>query len=103
METMIMTKTSSRVVDRTYLVLLTGRAGYYLTAGAVLIAFAGLLTYLWIGFWPLLFVPAWIASRGGAYIIQALEPFAGKRAAQAPATPPESRAERLRRDRQSRD
>ena len=99
-----MTKTSSRVVDRTYLVLLTGRAAYYLSVGAAFLAFAGLLTYLWIGFWPLLFIPAWIGGRGVQYIIQALEPFAGKRdASQAPATPPESRAERVRRDRQSRD
>jgi hypothetical protein len=85
-----------RYVDRTYSVLLFGRSLFYLAAGLFLLVIAGSLAYAWIDS-ILLVIPALIAWEGSSLLLQALQPFAGKRPAQPHGGPgPDRRNDRQR-------
>jgi hypothetical protein len=71
-------KTLSRLVNTTYFVLLGGRAALYLIGGLFLLVVAGCLGFAWIDGW-LVVIPIFIGAKGCLLVMQALEPFAGKR------------------------
>jgi hypothetical protein len=71
-------KVLSRYVDKTYSVLLIGKSALYLAGGLFLLAIAAMLAWAWIDS-ILLIIPALIGAKGGSLVLQALQPFAGKR------------------------
>jgi hypothetical protein len=76
----------TRLITVVYYILLGGKALVLLSAGLLFLLFAGLLVQICDGY--LLIAPIIVGGSGILWIMQALEPFAGKRP--QPKQPPQS-------------